>query len=118
MLTVSEVLTILEKEGLTTSRQVVVSPPWASSRILACCARNAKKRLAGISFRFGRIYCKEKSCSFRFRKEQPFLRLCCYQAALTTDIASGDGDLFLFRRNARIPIRLVDFKEKAFYLVH
>ena len=45
-----------------------------------------------------------------------------YQATLKelldTAIVSGDGDLFLFRRNARIPIRLVDFKEKAFYLVH
>lgn len=40
-----------------------------------------------------------------------------YQATLKelldTAIVSGDGDLFLFRRNARIPIRLVDFKEKA-----
>ena len=40
-----------------------------------------------------------------------------YQTALKelldTAIVNGDGDLFLFRRNDSIPIRLADFKEKA-----
>ena len=102
MLNVSEVLTIVEKEGITTSRQVVLR--WIRQGDLPAVQETRKK-----GYQVSRSVSEKNSVSPEYTAG--------YQAALKelldTAIVSGAGDLFLFRKEASIPIHLADFKEMA-----
>ena len=117
MLNVSEVLTMLEKEGLTSSRQVVLR--WIRQGDLPAVQESRKigyqieqSDLADFIARK-----KEAAASTESAEQTTDDYRAGYQAAikelLEKAVVSGAGDLFLFRKNASIPIHLVDFKEMA-----
>ena len=117
MLTVSEVLTILEKEGLTSSRQVVLR--WIRQGDLSAVQETRKRGYQVTQSDLAAFIArkKEAAASTQTTEQTSDDYQAGYQAAikdlLEKAVVSGAGDLFLFRRNASIPIHLADFKEMA-----
>lgn len=116
MLTISEVLTILEKEGLTKSRQVLLR--WIRQGDLPAVQETRKKGYQVVPADLDEFIAKKKEMAESTQtNEQTAEYQAGYQAALkellNKAIVSGSGDLFLFRQQATIPIHLADFKEKA-----
>ena len=117
MLNVSEVLTILEKEGLTSSRQVVLR--WIRQGDLPAVQKTRKEgyqiEQSDLADFIARK--KETAASTQTTEQTSDDYRAGYQAAikdlLEKAMVSGSGDLFLFRKNASIPIHLADFKEMA-----
>ena len=117
MLNVSEVLTILEKEGLTSSRQVVLR--WIRQGDLIAVQESRKTGYQIEQSDLAEFIAKKKESAARTESAEQTTDdyRAGYQAAikelLEKAVVSGAGDLFLFRKNASIPIHLVDFKEMA-----
>ena len=117
MLNVSEVLTILEKEGLTSSRQVVLR--WIRQGDLPAVQETRKRGYQVTQSDLAAFIArkKEAAASTQPTEQTSDDYQAGYQAAikdlLEKAVVSGAGDLFLFRRNASIPIHLADFKEMA-----
>ena len=116
MLTISEVLTILEKEGLTKSRQVVLR--WIRQGDLPAVQETRKKGFRVDKNDLDKFIARKKAIAENPESnEQTTEYQAGYQAALKElldkAIVSGSGDLFLFRQQASIPIHLADFKEMA-----
>ena len=117
MLNVSEVLTILEKEGLTSSRQVVLR--WIRQGDLPAVQKTRKEGYQIEQSDLDEFIAKKKeaAASTQTTEQTSDDYRAGYQAAikelLEKAVVSGSGDLFLFRKNASIPIHLADFKEMA-----
>ena len=117
MLNVSEVLTILEKEGLTSSRQVVLR--WIRQGDLPAVQESRKIGYQIEQSDLDEFIARKKETTARTESDEQTSDdyQAGYQAAikdlLEKAIVSGAGDLFLFRKNASIPIHLADFKEMA-----
>ena len=117
MLNVSEVLTILEKEGLTSSRQVVLR--WIRQGDLPAVQESRKIGYQVTQSDLDDFIARKKETTARTESDEQTSDdyQAGYQAAikdlLEKAIVSGAGDLFLFRKNASIPIHLADFKEMA-----
>ena len=117
MLNVSEVLTILEKEGLTSSRQVVLR--WIRQGDLPAVQKTRKEGYQVAQSDLANFIAKKKqvATSTESTEQTTDDYQAGYQAAikdlLEEAMVSGAGDLFLFRKNASIPIHLADFKEMA-----
>ena len=117
MLNVSEVLTILEKEGLTSSRQVVLR--WIRQGDLPAVQESRKIGYQIEQSDLANFIAKKKesAASTQPTEQTSDDYRAGYQAAikdlLEKAMVSGSGDLFLFRKNASIPIHLADFKEMA-----
>ena len=117
MLNVSEVLTILEKEGLTSSRQVVLR--WIRQGDLPAVQESRKTGYQVTETDLADFIAKKKesAASTQTTEQTSDDYQAGYQAAikdlLEKAMVSGAGDLFLFRKNASIPIHLADFKEMA-----
>ena len=117
MLNVSEVLTILEKEGLTSSRQVVLR--WIRQGDLIAVQESRKIGYQIEQSDLDEFIAKKKeaAASTQTTEQTSDDYQVGYQAAikdlLEKAVVSGSGDLFLFRKNASIPIHLADFKEMA-----
>ena len=116
MLNVSEVLTRVEKEGLTSSRQVVLR--WIRQGDLPAVQETRKKGYQVSRPDLDAFIARKKAALFVSEKNSvPPAYTAGYQAALKelldTAMVSGAGDLFLFRKEASIPIHLADFKEMA-----
>lgn len=117
MLNVSEVLTILEKEGLTSSRQVVLR--WIRQGDLPAVQESRKLGYQVTQSDLNEFIARKKEAVARTESDEQTTDdyRAGYQAAikelLDKAVVSGAGDLFLFRKNASIPIHLADFKEMA-----
>ena len=117
MLNVSEVLTILEKEGLTSSRQVVLR--WIRQGNLPAVQESRKTGYQVNQTDLDEFIARKKEsvASTESTEQTTDDYQAGYQAAikdlLEKAMVSGAGDLFLFRKNASIPIHLADFKEMA-----
>ena len=117
MLTVSEVLNILEKEGLTSSRQVVLR--WIRQGDLPAVQESRKTGYQVNRTDLDDFISKKKEAATSTESAEQITNdyRAGYQAAikdlLEIAMVNGAGDLFLFRKNASIPIHLVDFKEMA-----
>ena len=117
MLNVSEVLTMLEKEGLTSSRQVVLR--WIRQGDLPAVQESRKTGYQIEQSDLDEFIArkKETAVSTESTEQTTDDYQAGYQAAikdlLEKAVVSGSGDLFLFRKNASIPIHLADFKEMA-----
>ena len=117
MLNVSEVLTILEKEGLTKSRQVVLR--WIRQGNLPAVQESRKIGYQVAQSDLANFIAKKKesAASTQPTEQTSDDYRAGYQAAikdlLEKAMVSGSGDLFLFRKNASVPIHLADFKEMA-----
>ena len=117
MLNVSEVLTILEKKGLTRSRQVVLR--WIRQGDLPAVQESRKIGYQVTETDLADFIAKKKesAASTQTTEQTSDDYQAGYQAAikdlLEKAMVSGAGDLFLFRKNASIPIHLADFKEMA-----
>ena len=117
MLNVSEVLTILEKEGLTSSRQVVLR--WIRQGDLPAVQESRKIGYQVAQSDLADFIAKKKEAATSTESAEQITDdyQAGYQAAikdlLEKAMVSGSGDLFLFRKNASIPIHLADFKEMA-----
>ena len=117
MLKVSEVLTILEKEGLTSSRQVVLR--WIRQGDLPAVQETRKTGYQIEQSDLADFIAKKKEADASTQTKEQITDdyRAGYQAAikdlLEKAMVSGSGDLFLFRKNASIPIHLADFKEMA-----
>ena len=117
MLNVSEVLNILEKEGLTSSRQVVLR--WIRQGDLPAVQESRKIGYQIEQSDLDEFIAKKKeaAASTQTTEQTSDDYQAGYQAAikdlLEKAMVSGSGDLFLFRKNASIPIHLADFKEMA-----
>ena len=117
MLNVSEVLTILEKEGLASSRQVVLR--WIRQGDLPAVQESRKIGYQIEQSDLANFIAKKKesAANTESTKQPTDDYQAGYQAAikdlLEKAMVSGSGDLFLFRKNASIPIHLADFKEMA-----
>ena len=117
MLNVSEVLTILEKEGLTSSRQVVLR--WIRQGDLPAVQESRKIGYQVTQSDLDDFIARKKETTARTESTEQTSDdyQAGYQAAikdlLEKAMVSGAGDLFLFRKNASIPIHLADFKEMA-----
>ena len=117
MLNVSEVLTILEKEGLTSSRQVVLR--WIRQGDLPAVQESRKIGYQVTQSDLDEFIARKKEsvASTESTEQTADDYQAGYQAAikdlLDKAMVSGSGDLFLFRKNASIPIHLADFKEMA-----
>ena len=117
MLNVSEVLTILEKEGFTNSRQVVLR--WIRQGDLPAVQESRKIGYQIEQSDLADFIAKKKesAASTQTTEQTSDDYRAGYQAAikdlLEKAMVSGSGDLFLFRKNASIPIHLADFKEMA-----
>ena len=117
MLNVSEVLTILEKEGFTNSRQVVLR--WIRQGHLPAVQESRKIGYQVAKSDLADFIAKKKETAARTESAEQTTDdyQAGYQAAikdlLEKAMVSGSGDLFLFRKNASIPIHLADFKEMA-----
>ena len=117
MLNVSEVLTILEKEGLTSSRQVVLR--WIRQGDLPAVQESRKIGYQVTQSDLDDFIARKKETTARTESDEQTSDdyQAGYQAAikdlLEKAMVSGSGDLFLFRKNASIPIHLADFKEMA-----
>ena len=117
MLNVSEVLNILEKEGLTSSRQVVLR--WIRQGDLPAVQESRKIGYHVAQSDLADFIAKKKEAATSTESAEQITDdyRAGYQAAikdlLEKAMVSGSGDLFLFRKNASIPIHLADFKEMA-----
>ena len=117
MLNVSEVLTILEKEGLTSSRQVVLR--WIRQGDLPAIQKTRKEGYQVAQPDLADFIARKKEADASTESDEQTTDdyQAGYQAAikdlLEKAMVSGSGDLFLFRKNASIPIHLADFKEMA-----
>ena len=117
MLNVSEVLTMLEKEGLTSSRQVVLR--WIRQGDLPAVQESRKIGYQIEQSDLAEFITRKKESAARTESAEQTTDdyRAGYQAAikelLEKAVVSGSGDLFLFRKNASIPIHLADFKEMA-----
>ena len=117
MLNVSKVLTILKKEGLTSSRQVVLR--WIRQGDLPAVQESRKIGYQIEQSDLAEFIAKktEAAASTESTEQTTDDYQAGYQAAikdlLEKAMVSGAGDLFLFRKNASIPIHLADFKEMA-----
>ena len=117
MLNVSEVLTTLEKEGLTSSRQVVLR--WIRQGDLPAVQESRKIGYQIEQSDLANFIAKKKesAASTQPTEQTSDDYRAGYQAAikdlLEKAMVSGSGDRFLFRKNASIPIHLADFKEMA-----
>ena len=117
MLNVSEVLTILEKGGLTSSMQVVLR--WIRQGDLPAVQKTRKEGYQVAQSDLADFIAKKKEAAASTESAEQITNdyQAGYQAAikdlLEKAVVSGAGDLFLFRRNASIPIHLADFKEMA-----
>ena len=117
MLNVSEVLTILEKKGLTSSRQVVLR--WIRQGDLPAVQKTRKEGYQVEQSDLDEFITRKKevATSTESTEQTTDDYRAGYQAAikdlLEKAMVSGSGDLFLFRKNASIPIHLADFKEMA-----
>ena len=117
MLNVSEVLTILEKEGLTSSRQVVLR--WIRQGDLPAVQESRKLGYQVTQSDLNEFIARKKEAVARTESDEQTTDdyRAGYQAAikelLEKAVVSGAGDLFLFRKNASIPLHVVDFKEMA-----
>ena len=117
MLNVSEVLTILEKEGLTSSRQVVLR--WIRQGDLPAVQESRKTGYQVNQTDLDEFIARKKESAANTESTEQTTDdyQAGYQAAikdlLGKAMVSGAGDLFLFRKNASIPIHLADFKEMA-----
>ena len=117
MLNVSEVLTILEKEGFTNSRQVVLR--WIRQGDLPAVQESRKLGYQVTQSDLNEFIARKKEAVARTESDEQTTDdyRAGYQAAikelLEKAVVSGAGDLFLFRKNASIPIHLADFKEMA-----
>ena len=117
MLNVSEVLTILEKGGLTSSMQVVLR--WICQGDLPAVQKTRKEGYQVAQSDLDEFIArkKETAVSTESTEQTTDDYQAGYQAAikelLEKAMVSGSGDLFLFRKNASIPIHLADFKEMA-----
>jgi len=116
MLNISEVLTILEKEGLTNSRQVVLR--WIRQGKLPAVQATRKLGYQVSQTDLDEFIAQKKEIVESTQTNEHTAEYQAgYQAALKElldkAIVSGSGDLFLFRQQASIPIHLTDFKEKA-----
>ena len=117
MLNVSEVLTILEKEGLTSSRQVVLR--WIRQGDLPAVQESRKIGYQVTQSDLDDFIARKKETTARTESDEQTSDdyQAGYQAAikelLEEAMVSEAGDLFLFRENASIPIHLADFKEMA-----
>ena len=117
MLNVSEVLNILEKEGLTSSRQVVLR--WIRQGDLPAVQESRKTGYQVTETDLADFIAKKKEADAGTEADEQTTDdyQAGYQAAikdlLEKAMVSGSGDLFLFRKNASIPIHLADFKEMA-----
>ena len=117
MLNVSEVLTMLEKEGLTSSRQVVLR--WIRQGDLPAVQESRKIGYQIEQSDLGDFIAKKKEAATSTESAEQITDdyQAGYQAAikdmLEKAMVSGSGDLFIFRKNASIPIHLADFKEMA-----
>ena len=109
MLNVSEVLTMLEKEGLTSSRQVVLR--WIRQGDLPAVQESRKLGYQVTQSDLNEFIARKKEAVARTESDEQTTDdyRAGYQAAikdlLEKAVVSGSGDLFLFRRNASIPIR-------------
>ena len=110
-------LTILEKEGLTSSRQVVLR--WIRQGDLPAVQESRKIGYQIEQSDLANFIAKKKesAASTQPTEQTSDDYRAGYQAAikdlLEKAMVSGSGDLFLFRKNASIPIHLADFKEMA-----
>ena len=117
MLNVSEVLNILKKEGLTSSRQVVLR--WIRQGDLPAVQKTRKEGYQVEQSDLDEFITRKKevATSTESTEQTTDDYRAGYQAAikdlLEKAMVSGSGDLFLFRKNASIPIHLADFKEMA-----
>ena len=117
MLNVSEVLTILEKEGLTSSRQVALR--WIRQGDLPAVQESRKTGYQVNQTDLDEFIARKKESAANTESVEQTTDdyQAGYQAAikdlLEKAMVSGSGDLFLFRKNASIPIHLADFKEMA-----
>ena len=117
MLNVSEVLTMLEKEGLTSSRQVVLR--WIRQGDLPAVQESRKTGYQIEQSDLDEFIARKKETAVGTESTEQTTDdyQAGYQAAikdlLEKAMVSGSGDLFLFRKNASIPIHLADFKEMA-----
>ena len=117
MLNVSKVLTILEKEGLTSSRQVVLR--WIRQGNLPAVQESRKTGYQVNQTDLDEFIARKKESAANTESVEQTTDdyQAGYQAAikelLEKAVVSGSGDLFLFRKNASIPIQLADFKEMA-----
>ena len=117
MLNVSEVLNILEKEGLTSSRQVVLR--WIRQGDLPAVQESRKTGYQVNQTDLDEFIARKKESAANTESVEQTTDdyQAGYQAAikdlLEKAMVSGSGDLFLFRKNASIPIHLADFKEMA-----
>ena len=117
MLNVSEVLNILEKEGLTSSRQVVLR--WIRQGDLPAVQESRKIGYQIEQSDLADFIAKKKEAAASTESAEQISDdyRAGYQAAikdlLEKAMVSGSGDLFLFRKNASVPIHLADFKEMA-----
>ena len=117
MLNVSEVLTILEKKGLTSSRQVVLR--WIRQGALPAVQKTRKEGYQVAQSDLADFIAKKKeaAASTESIEQTTDDYRSGYQAAikdlLEIAMVSASGDLFLFRKNASVPIHLADFKEMA-----
>ena len=117
MLNVSEVLTILEKEGLTSSRQVALR--WIRQGDLPAVQESRKTGYQVNQTDLDEFIARKKESAANTESVEQTTDdyQAGYQAAikylLEKAMVSGAGDLFLFRKNASIPIHLADFKEMA-----
>ena len=117
MLTVSDVLTILEKEGRTTSWQVVLR--WIRKGDLPAVQESRKTGYQVNQTDLDEFIARKKESAANTESVEQTTDdyQAGYQAAikdlLEKAMVSGSGDLFLFRKNASIPIQLADFKEMA-----
>ena len=117
MLNVSEVLNILEKEGLTSSRQVVLR--WIRQGDLPAVQESRKLGYQVTPPDLNEFIARKKEADASTESDEQTTDdyQAGYQAAikdlLEKAMVSGSGDLFLFRKNASVPIHLADFKEMA-----
>ena len=112
MLTISEVLTILEKEGLTKSRQVVLR--WIRQGDLPAVQETRKKGFRVDKNDLDKFIARKKAVvEIPESNEQTTEYQAALKELLDKAIVSGSGDLFLFSQQASIPIHLADFKEMA-----
>ena len=112
MLTISEVLTILEKEGLTKSRQVVLR--WIRQGDLPAVQETRKKGFRVDKNDLDKFIARKKAVvEIPESNEQTTEYQAALKELLDKAIVSGSGDLFLFSQQASIPIHLADFKKMA-----
>ena len=117
MLNVSEVLTILEKEGLTSSRQVVLR--WIRQGDLPAIQKTRKEGYQVAQPDLDEFIARKKevSCKHRIRRTDNRRLSSRLPGSHKRSVGESYGEWgrrsFSFQENASIPIHLADFKEMA-----